>query len=91
MVYLIKPIEDIHPEDITKMREQAYKASVRALCLLPIHFKVPFRVEHALDRAYREGNITKPVNELTNNELLNIRQIGPMALIAIRQALENRQ
>jgi len=86
--YIIKPIEDILPEDITKLREEAYKASVLALHLLPIHNKVPIRVERALGRAYRQGYVTKSVNELTNNELLNIRQIGPMALTAIRQARE---
>lgn len=39
----------------------------------------------ALNRAYYEGYIKKPINELTDSELLRIRNFGPKALAEVRK------
>lgn len=45
----------------------------------------------ALGRAYRAGYITKPLAELTDDEILSIRDIGRGRLAAIREIIPKPQ
>jgi hypothetical protein len=84
----IKAVDELTSLDIANIRRASREAALRALLWQPfIQYKVPVRVENAIHRAYSQGYVTKPLNQLTNEELLNIRQIGPKHLASIRQVV----
>ena len=54
---------------------------------LPLLKGLPASIVLALGRAYRGGHITKPLAELTDDEILSIRHIGKKRLAAIREII----
>ncbi len=88
MSFIIKPLSDLTALDIENMRAQALYLSEQAIKWQPfIRGKVLTRVENAIRQAYerRVGSPRKPINELSDKELLSIKNIGPKALAEIRQ------
>lgn len=85
----IKPINEITKLEIANMRAQAQFYTEQALKWQPfIRGKVSIRVERAIDRAYkrRVGAPKKPINELSDKEILSIRNIGQKSLAEVRQS-----
>jgi len=56
----------------------------------PLAGKVPVRVEAAIRRAYKQGRITKPLNELTDKEILSVRNIWVTSLQQIREVVREK-
>lgn len=68
--------------------EEFAKQAKQAMMWKPwLSKKVPVRVEAAIRRAYHQGYLNKPINELTDKELLQIRGIGTISLKQIRQVI----
>ena len=84
----IKPVNELTPSDIARMRQQLLDDAEQAVKWMPdLSGKVSIRVGSAIRRAYREGHLTKPIKEHTDKELLRVRGIGGISLEQIRKAL----
>jgi|GEM_PF-4492893 len=57
----------------------------------PLMEDLPTAIVLAVGRAYRRGQIKKPLAELTDDELLSIRDIGQRRLAAIREMIPKPQ
>lgn len=81
-------IDDLTPEAIAKIRQGAIdKALAAFLCLRIRCDLLPIRARLALERAYYQKYLVKPVEELTDDDFLSVRNIGPKSLAAIRRLL----
>lgn len=90
MVYEFGPgaINDLTPETIAAIRQSAIDRGIDAFLLLALRrYALPTRVRLAIERAYHQKLITKPVDQLKDQELSLIRNIGPKSLAAIRKVL----
>ena len=85
----LKPINELTKLEIIEMRRKAAEEAEQHFKWQPwLSGKVPIRVGAAIRRAYGQGRLTKPINELTDKELLKIRNIGIKSLEQLRQALK---
>lgn len=87
----IKPVNELTELEIANIRRQAQFYAEQALKWQPfIRGKVSIRVERAIDRAYKHriGAPKEPLNELSDNEILSIRNIGRKSLAEIRQVFQ---
>lgn len=86
---IVHSVDDLTPEAIAKFRAEANNAALIAYMILRIRHKVSVRVENAIRRAYRQGHLTKPIQELTDDELLSVWMIGVKSLAQIRKAIQD--
>jgi hypothetical protein len=94
MSYIFGPeaIDDLKPETIARMRQQAKDRAIAAFLMNKLKgYFLPTRVRLAIERAYYMKVVDKPVEQLTDREILNIRNIGPKALAEIRKLLPSPQ
>lgn len=90
MGYIFGPeaIEDLTPETIAKIRQEAKDKSIDAFLLLRLRrYLLPTRVSLAIERAYHQKLVMKPVEDYTDGDFLSIRNIGPKSLVEIRKIL----
>lgn len=81
----LKPVDEFTKNEIIAMRQQAAEAAEQAVKWMPwLSGKVSNRLGNTVRRAYQQGVLTKPINELTDDELLRVRGIGPKSLEQIR-------
>jgi len=89
---ILKPVNDLSRVDIIEMRRKAGDEASQAVKWMPwLSGKVPIRVGSAIRRSYRAGYLTKPINELTDDELLRVRGIWTKSLEQIRQAIKLKE
>lgn len=88
----LKPIDELSQLGIIEMRRKADEVASQAFKWMPwLSGRVSIRVGGAIRRAYRQGHLTKSIDELTDKELLSAWQIGPKALEQIRRAIAKEQ
>jgi len=87
-IYGPEAIEDLTPEAIAKIRQEARDRSIDAFLLLRLRrYLLPTRVRLAIERAYHQKLVLKPVEDYTDDDFLSIRNIGPKSLVEIRKVL----
>ncbi len=84
----IKPTEELTVTDISSMRTAAREAAEQAIKWMPwLKGRVSNRVRNAIRIAYQQGYLTKPINTLSDAELLRVRRIWRKSLAEIRAAM----
>ena len=88
----LKPVDHLTPKDISEMRQRQLEEAEQAARWMPwLSGRVPVRVGKVLRRAYRSGQLTKPIKEHTDAELLRVRGLGLMSLAQIRDAISLKE